>query len=136
MSPSLDGPAFGLADCASDYARDARVDAQLVQGRLPTLWRKRTANPQGGTNHWTSLRHGPRHGPHICSLSSLSGHSRGGHDDFGGPLAQSIVSRNASTRRVSKAAAAASYDGSDESAKRCSSPGYRNSSAWSVEATS
>jgi hypothetical protein len=33
------------------------------------------------------------------------------------------VSRNASTRSVSNAAAAASYAGSEESAKRCSSPG-------------
>src|SRR6188474_169550 len=121
--PPWTGPPLDWPDCISDYARDARADAQLVQARLPTLWRKRTANPQGGTYHWTSLRHGPRHGPHICSLSWLSGHSRRGHDDFGAPLAQSIVSRNASTRRVSKAAAAASYDGSDESAKRCSSPG-------------
>jgi hypothetical protein len=35
----------------------------------------------------------------------------------------SIVSRNSSTRLVSSAAAAGSYAGSEESAKRCSSPG-------------
>ena len=33
------------------------------------------------------------------------------------------LSRNANTRSVSNAAAAASYAGSEESAKRCSSPG-------------
>jgi hypothetical protein len=41
------------------------------------------------------------------------------------------LSRQVRTRSERSAAAAASYSGSDESAKRCSSPGYRKSSASS-----
>jgi hypothetical protein len=40
-----------------------------------------------------------------------------------GVLSASTASRNASTRSVSNAAAASSYAGSEESAKRCSAPG-------------